>query len=439
MIKKIGNKSKKSIYNLIYKRNIVNMENLKVTIENHIKRKNKIINHLLFELFYEKCNHILMSKELIDKVCIYYDYLNEMIEYGMIYKRLEFNENQRDLVYLMDLMLHKNPYYKKSLLIKNEGYKSDKNEFYKYNNNEEIFVKKSFYVKNKVWKDSYEVEIEILDILNELLIQYNLYKYFENKIECKLINYNPISQIHNFSHNICIIDDKGDIYNDIYIEMENINGIRFDKYIYQKMYKKRENVVNDEMKGKEILRDVINGYTVICRLLSNLQKDMSFIHCDLKGSNIMIGNDRKVRLIDFEYSYIKKDNYSIFSHYDFLFEHNYDIFTNKSVYTLDLIKLYSSKYRFCTDLLYLFMATLNYGNNDEYGIQKIIIDKLFRINNVNMFKVLIQNKLPFEAYVYSKDMELLEKICIMYNVNFNKFIRRFFPENCMNLLSELLN
>jgi 5'-3' exonuclease len=55
-----------------------------------------------------------------------------------------------------------------------------------------------------------------------------------------------------------------------------------------------------------------------------------------------------------------------------------------------------------------------------------------------MFNVLIMNKLPYEAYVYSKDMDLLKEICKMYFVNFDEFIMRFNPQNMINILNELL-
>jgi len=55
-----------------------------------------------------------------------------------------------------------------------------------------------------------------------------------------------------------------------------------------------------------------------------------------------------------------------------------------------------------------------------------------------MFDVLIKNKLPYEAYVYSKDMILLKKLCDINFVNFEKFILRFYPENLINICNIII-
>ncbi len=129
--------------------------------------------------------------------------------------------------------------------------------------------------------------------------------------------------------------------------------------------------------------------------------------------------------------------FHIFSHPDFSFSKNYNIFKRDKSFNLDLIKLYTSEYRFCSDILYMFLTTLHY-KNDIYGIQRYIIDNIFKISHINMFDILITNKLPYEAYVYSKDMDLLKEICNMYFVNFEEFIWRFYPENMINLLNIMI-
>jgi hypothetical protein len=73
----------------------------------------------------------------------------------------------------------------------------------------------------------------------------------------------------------------------------------------------------------------------------------------------------------------------------------------------------------------LFLATLVKYN--EVTIP--IIEEFFCIKEVNMMNVLIQNKAPFEAYVYSKDFILLSKICMMFGVPFETFVYQFTPEN----------
>ncbi len=399
--------------------------------------KKSFYHHLLFELFYEKHNHTLIPYELLDQLSYYYKHLLNMIDSKKCIKSTDLSIVELKIAYLLDLALHKNPFYKKNILIERCENINERNKFFKYNNDnntKKTFIKKVSYTKHKINECEYEVEFDIYDKLNELLIQTNLYNYYENLIVHKKMVYNPIPQIYQFYHTVSNIDSYGNILNDLYIEMEEIDGMRLDTYLYKKIFSP-ENVTKESC--KKSLKDIINVYIMICRLLIPLQHHMEFIHCDLKGSNILIGKDRRLRFIDFEYSYMKKDGFHLFSHANFAFNENYNFFNSDTYYTIDLIKLYTSPYRFCSDLLYLFLATLSY-KSDNYGIQKYIVETIFKMNNVNMFDVLVSHKLPYEAYVYSKDMDLLKEICNMYFVNFEEFILRFYPYNMINILNIIL-
>lgn len=442
------------INNKLYKKNndIVNKNNLVKKIIYHMNdmltEKNKIVkfkneftkfiefknsfpHHLLFELFYEKYNHFIIPYQILDEYSFYYKYILSMINIKSSLKCTDLNVIQMKLSNILDINLYKNPFCKKNILIEKNENNNERNHFYKYNENEDIFVKKVNYIKYKINESEYEVEFDVFDKINELLIQTNIYNYYENLIYNKKICYNPIPKIYQFYHNISEIDKCGNILNDIYIEMENIDGIKVDNYIHKKIIRPKDGNIYHSIK------DILNLYIMVCRMLIPLQQDLNFIHCDLKGSNILIDKNRRLRLIDFEYSYIKKDGFHIFSHYDFSFSGNYNIFKTDTFFNLDLIKLYTSEYRFCSDILYMLLTTLHY-KNDNYGIQRYIIDKIFKIGHINMFEVLITNKLPYEAYVYSKDMDLLQKICNMYFVNFEQFILRFYPENMINILNIIL-
>ncbi len=428
--------------------------------------KNSFYHHILFELFYQKYNHTLIPYELLDQYSFYYKHLLNMIDSKKCIKSTDFTMIELKLSNLLDITLHKNPFYKKSMLIEHSENINERNKFFKYkndindindmnnmnnmndmnhnnkNDNHKIFIKKVSYIKYKLNELEYEIEFDIFDKISELLIQTNLYNYYQNLMIQQKMIYNPIPQIYQFYHTIPEIDTYGNLINDIYIEMEEINGMRLDSYLHKKICRPKDENINYSIK------DILNVYIMICRLLIPLQHHLGFIHCDLKGSNILIGKDRRLRFIDFEYSYIKKDGFHLFSHPDFAFNENYmsvlyantqdnNFFNSNQDYTIDLIKLYTSEYRFCSDLLYLFLTTLHY-KSDNYGIQKYIIESIFKINNVNMFEVLITNKLPYEAYVYSKDMDLLKEICNMYFVNFEEFILRFYPENMINICNLLL-
>ncbi len=401
-------------------------------IAEFLKYKSSFHHRLLFELFYEKNNYLIIPYELFDQIFLYYSHLLQMIYMKKSIKSTDLNTIQLKIGKVLDLVLHKSPFLSTQELIERSEYINERNKFYKYMNQENIFIKKVSYVKYKINEFEYEVEFDIFDKLNELLIQTNIYKYYEIQIEKKKMYYNPIPKIYQFYHNISEIDINGNILNNLYIEMEEIDGLRLDTYLNKKICRPKDDNINHSLK------DILNIYIMICRLLIPLQKNLGFIHCDLKGSNILIGKDRKLRFIDFEYSYIKRNGFHLFSHDDFYFENNYNIFTSNSSYTLDLIKLYTSPYRFCSDLLYLFLTTLSH-KSDTYGIQRYLIEHIFKIGRgINIYDILITHKLPYEAYVYSKDMELLKNICNMYFVNFEEFIMRFYPENMINILNNIL-
>lgn len=409
------------------------IDKYKKELTEFIGYKSSFHHQLLFELFYEKYNYSLIPCELFDQISFYYKHLLNMMNMKKSIKSTDLQIIQLEIGDILDLTLHKNKFLNKEN-IQQVGERievGNRNNFYKYKNNKNIFIKKVNYIKYKINEFEYQIEMDIYDKLNELLIQTNIYKYYENKIAEKKMYYNPIPQIYQFYHNISQIDNNGNILNDLYIEMEEIDGLRLDSYLHKKICRPKDDNINNSLK------DILNVYIMICRLLIPLQRDLELIHCDLKGSNILIGKDRKLRFIDFEYSYIKKDGFHLFSHADFDFNENYNYFNKEKYYTIDLIKLYTSEYRFCSDILYLFLTTLHY-KNDIYGIQKYIVKKIFLIDEINMFDILIKDKLPYEAYVYSKDMDLLKEICNMYFVNFDEFIWRFHPQNMLNILNNIL-
>lgn len=417
-----------------------NTNNIKKELTRFIDYKISFHHQLLFELFYNINHYNIISYELLDYLSFYYKHLLNMIKLKKSIKSTDLSILELKISHHLDFVLKKNVFTKKNMLIEKIENINERNKFFKYKNDDTIFIKKVEYIKYKINQNEYEFEFDIFDKVNEILLQTNIYNYYEKEINCQKMYYNPIPKIYGFYHTISNIEENGNIINGLYIEMEEINGIRLDNYLHKKMFILNYHDENDKRSvAIKNLKDILNVYIMICRLLIPLQNNLHFIHCDLKGSNILIDKNRRLRFIDFEYSYIKKDGYHIFSHHDFYFSENYNIFNSKKDFTLDLIKLYTSPYRFSSDLLYLFLASLCYKNEkDIYEIQKYLIDYIFKIKNVNMYEILITHKLPYEAYVYSKDMDLLSKICNMYFVNFEEFIMRFNPQNMIHILNELL-
>ncbi len=394
-----------------------------------IFEKYNLFYYYLNHLFYYKFNYTNLKGDVLSYFYRYQMYHNTLIENKKYKYNKEIEEIQNNFSFLLDDLFSKNS-KKPQNLIKDKHVYHNRNETYFVNHKPHIYCKKITYNRTYyINEQNYTVDFDIFDKCMEIFIQNILYEECQLLKTKKILKYNPIPYIDSFylysdfSGNLneeCDSDSKI-INGSIYIEMEKVGIISLDRHIQKKM-----NEINVPVKSRII--NLCNIFIELCNVLIVLQKELSYVHGDLKGSNVMLDKTRVI-FIDFEFSYLKKvdqnEVYHIYGQESFIFDENYDMFENQKNHYLRFTELYSSKYAFCSDLLYLFLATLVKYNE----VTMPIIEEFFCIKEVNMMNVLIQNKAPFEAYVYSKDFILLSKICMMFGVPFEAFVYQFTPEN----------
>ncbi len=192
------------------------------------------------------------------------------------------------------------------------------------------------------------------------------------------------------------------------------------------------------------------------------------------SSSIYPGIDlQRISLIDFEYSHIKVDGDHIFAQTLFSFDENYDRYNMADPsnvfgisedgflhpapkiagcaagamgYDLDFAQSYASPHRFRMDLLYLLLSTAHIGPCWQLFCRHFFTTfsgdrrspegsrESSTPDGTNLFRKIVMNHLEFEAFVYSKDMDLMRKICVHYGMPFEAFMEQFEP---MNFISKL--
>ncbi len=412
-----------------------------------IQFRNQMYVKYFIQLFYEKYNHTIVSYRLFTYFFEYMKYHNSQIQLCQnkvtpYYTKDEVQSMENELSYLMDDHLMKHLQEPKDLLPHKLSH-HNRNNTYFIANHHELFCKKMSYDRNYYPNEqTYHIEFDLFDKLMEIYIQYILYE------ECKYIRalsrYHPIPEIKEFYSYIDVpkvidshlIDSAESIplCSNMYIHMENVGTLTFDRYLYQLISSKP--ALSEDEKGEKI-RKVCKGYIEVCKLLRVLQRKFSFVHGDLKGSNIVL-REKAISIIDFEFSYMKVGDQHIYAQEKFLFDENYDPFEKKT-YILSFCQLYGSKYAKSSDFLYLLLASLHPKN----PLMGPIVSEFFMMKNkdhhiVNIFSLLIQNKNPYEAFVYSKDFPLLERILKTCGVSFEEFIMQFQPDVAIHKLEHII-
>ncbi len=433
------NNVKKEMKENINKERKEEIEKIKNVLILHLFDKSRFFNKYLYPFFYKYNlqNHI--DKKYYDKIELNHTYNQNMIN---IKKSRHCINTRRETSFVYDEILMKsmkNIQYIESLKMIDlkRKIRSDRREtFFLYTENrKKYFCKKMIYRRRQsLLYDQTVIEYDIHDNIMEIFIQTRLYEYSNKKIQSLTI----VPEINHFIN--CIednidMDEENQIVHSngyMYVFMEKMEGITLDMMIYKMFY-------IPFLESKKIRHNIkIFYYTMIhiCVLLEELQRKLNFVHGDLKGSNIIvnyINEELNIHIIDFEFSYIKENENSFYSHDIFLFDDNYKTMVKNSEYHIDLVKLYTSQYRFCSDLMYLLLAL-----NRENDIFKEIYKDFFEINGVNMYDILLKNVLPYEAFVFSKNFELLYEICYTNNVIFVDFIERFRPCNAVKIFNKYI-
>lgn len=340
-------------------------------------------------------------------------------------------------------------------------------------------------------RKNYKIDLKIADIFTEILIQVILSttpspssSISPSGLFPKI--YSVYSQSPYVAQYPCVLQPENgagygathDIH--LYIDMEYLNMDTLDLYLKSalSLSKRAEQLGGPKQVialRRHIRRDIVDIYIRIAEQLIQLQEQHELIHGDLKGSNILLnyrvkpvlpasseesastsasypGIDlQSISLIDFEYSHIKVGEDHIFAQTLFSFDENYDRYNladpsnvfgisdngflhpaarnpaasaaSSMGYDLDFAQSYSHPYRFRMDLLYLLLSTAHLGPCFNLFCHHFFIAK----NGINLFRKIVTNDLEFEAFVYSKDMNLLRKVCEHHEVPLEIFMEQFEP------------
>ncbi len=400
---------------------------IKLRLEAHLRWKNDLYFHSFHRLFYEKYNHALIRREVYQHINDYHLYHQNLIITRKVPFSQEINRKQAMLALIFDQLLYEHHKKPESLICDNV-YQSKKSSTFYVESDPTLYCKRVEYERVYDTKTKkYKVDFGIFDKIMEIYIQNTLYDAI---VDMPIRIYHPIPRIRQFYlyTNYDLITnmlyqkvEKLNVDGHIYIEMDRVGTITLDKYISSGGFK---NLVG-----------LCELYIQIAELLEVFQSRFDFIHGDLKGSNIILDPEKnEIYFIDFEFSYMKMEQngqtYHLYSQENFLFDENYDPFELKKNHVIEFVRLYTSKYRFSSDLLYLLLCTL--GKNDP------ILQEFFVIQNINLFTRLIQYKEPYEAFVYSKDLDLLAIICNHYSISFESFIIQFEPSHFIQKMKKII-
>ncbi len=267
--------------------------------------------------------------------------------------------------------------------------------------------------RNKIIYKEFDF-FSLLDMVQETFIQKILYSYLPNNI----------GQIYGIFKN-----NSGDlkyIYSQTYFQ----DGTLFSNYQY--------------LKKNQALFILIN----ICEQLEILQKEVEFLHNDLKINNICIDIIKnQVYLIDFGYSSLVCNENLISGHLELHLEEfnknkSLENFTKNNILTHETI--IQDKYKYSSDLFYLIYTILYYYNSQfKNPIYDILYD-LFNINDsikgtINIFDKIYSlehNSFEHAGFFMTKSHDLFIEYFGNNIVSIDRFYDNFLPENLSNYLQK---
>ncbi len=292
----------------------------------------------------------------------------------------------------------------------NIDYKNPDNEFIE-SANCELYVDK----KNNIIYKVYDI-FSLLDMVQEAFIQKILYSYLPTNI--------------------------AQIYGIYKTKEKNV------EYILSQRYFKDNTLFNhySSLNKKQLLNILIS----LCNQLILLQKEVHFLHNDLKINNVCIDIQKEeAYLIDFGYSSLVCNSKLIHGY----FELQLDEFNqNKSLekYTKDKIMSHQTvindQYRNSNDLFY-FIYTILYYNHSQFKnpLYDILYD-LFTVKdsvrgNINIFNeiyALEHNSFQHASFFMTKSHELFTQYFGNNIENIDTFYEQFLPENLSTYLTTFI-
>ncbi len=287
----------------------------------------------------------------------------------------------------------------------------DQNFQYIESSNCELYIDK---INKKIYK-VYDL-FSLLDMIQESFIQKILYSYLPNNIAEVQGIYKTNEKNVNY------------ILSQTYFE----DGTLFNNYV--------------SLNKKQLLNILIS----ISNQLTLLQRNVHFLHNDLKINNVCINIQKEeAYLIDFGYSSLVCNNQLIHGYFELeLDEFNKNKYLES--YTKDKVithqTIINDKYRNSNDLFYLIYTILYYNNSQFKNPLYDILYDLFTVKdsvrgNINIFNeiyALEYNSFQHAGFFMTKSHELFIQYFGNNIKNIDTFYEQFLPENLSAYLATFI-
>ncbi len=296
----------------------------------------------------------------------------------------------------------------------NTNYKDSNNDFIE-SSNCEIYIDK----RNNILYKQFDI-FSLLDMVQEAFIQKILYSYLPNNIAQVYGIYKTSNKSVDY------------ILSQTYFEDTTL----FNNY--------------ESFNKKQLLNILIS----VCNQLSLLQKEVQFLHNDLKINNVCVNIQKEEAcFIDFGYSSLVCNNHLIHGYFELeLNEFNlhkyFKSYTENVVMTHETV--INDKYRNSADLFYLIYTILYYNHSQFKNPLYDILYDLFNVNDpvkgtINIFNILYvleHNGFNHATFFMTKSHKIFNEYFSRYFgytiENIDLFYEKFLPENLSTYLASFI-
>ncbi len=270
-----------------------------------------------------------------------------------------------------------------------------------------IFIDKK---NNKLYKEF--DTFALLDMIQESFIQNILYSYIPQNI--------------------------AEIYGIYKTNSKNVEYILVQKYFETGTLHNNYSTLNKNQ--------ILNILISICNQLALLQKEVQFIHNDLKVNNICINSKKnEAYLIDFGYSSLVCNNRLIHGFFELELKEFNKSNLLKNYTENEIINhqtVFNNKYKKSSDLFYLIYTILHYNNSQFKNPLYDALYDLFIVNDINRGTINIFDTIyrlecasfEYASFFMTKSNELFTQYFGNNIIDINQFYERFLPENLSTYL-----